>query len=135
MTDENKDIITPKEPTLETVEDKTTETEQTKEETPKVETPQDGINRQTPGILERVANILKGKKSEVASNEETSEEPTSEGTEKTGELETEDEGYEEIDPHFVDVARRYGWDDQRIVKYAEDHSDEDIVNMSILLGV
>lgn len=101
--------------------------------------------------IQRIAEILRGKPKaeptegveeksedaaeEVESTEVVEETPESEDVE--GET-TEDEPkhtdeYEEIDPRFVDAARRYGWSDDRIVQYAESHDDRDCVMLTSMM--
>ena len=89
--------------------------------------------------ISRIADILKGKKPEVT--QEVADEPVEdEGVVES--LESEDDigdepeetehtaEYTEVDSRFVDVARRYGWSDDRIIAYAEQHDDRDLVMLT-----
>ncbi len=93
----------------------------------------------SPGVLEKIASIFKKKPKEESAQEEDAEEsePDS-GAEEADAAEEDTETneeyeYEEIDPTFVEVARKYGWDDKRIIEYAEGHSYEDILLLSNLM--
>jgi len=100
----------------------------------------------SPGMLEKIASIFKrGPKKEPTEEESAEEaEPDSGADEaaagdeeesvETGGAETDKKDeYEEIDPTFVKVARKYGWDDKRIIDYAEGHSEEDVLLLSSLM--
>ena len=66
---------------------------------------------------------------------------TKDGTDKSelssaseAEIESdEDYEYEEIDPNFVEAASNYGWPDAKIIKYAEEHDDSDLVTLTQLM--
>ena len=103
--------------------------EEVKEEI-KEEPKNDGIDRPTPGILDKIAGIFKRK--EVEQPVEVVEEESVEEIKE--EIEEVEPQYELIDPKFVDTAKAYGWSDKRIVEYAQKHSDIDVVTMTGLMG-
>jgi hypothetical protein len=71
---------------------------------------------------------------EVVDEEEETDEVVDEKDKASEETdETEETEYEEIDPKFVDTAKKYGWDDERIVGYANAHSEEDLLLMGNLM--
>ena len=102
------------------------EVKETKEE-PK----DDGIDRPASGVLDKIASIFKRKEEPEEIEEEEVKEET-EGTEEVEEVKEETQ-YTQIDQKFVDAAKAYGWSDQRIIKYAEEHSDIDIITMTGLM--
>ncbi len=97
--------------------------------------------------LARIADILRGKKSsakeEVVDDTAVAEEKTEVSEDKseaeavedteTKEEDTHTDEYEEIDPRFVEAARKYGWSDDRIVEYAEKHDDRDTVMLTAMM--
>jgi hypothetical protein len=95
-----------------------------------------GITGPSPGILDKITSIFRGKKE----TEET-EETTETDKEKVDKVENEEEEkseddettekveYDEIDPRFISAARDYGWNDSRIIEYAKEHSDQDVLTM------
>lgn len=96
------------------------------------------------GTIARIADILRGKRSAVEPDdvEDNDEDvPADEVTEPEGDEDTpadvvddsDTDEYEEIDPRFVDAARRYGWSDDRIVSYAEGHDDRDLVALTRMM--
>jgi len=91
------------------------------------------------GVLDKIASIFKRKKEPVIEEEEDTQEdsgPESEGEEIESDDvgDTQEEEYEEIDPRFVELARKFGWSDDRIIRYAEEHDDTDIVLMTNLMS-
>lgn len=97
-----------------------------------------GVSGPSKGILDKITSVFKKAEPEDDNTEETEEteevedEETSEESEDKGETEEKVE-YEEIDPKFIETAKKYGWDNDRIVIYAENHSDEDLLLMSNLM--
>lgn len=97
--------------------------------TPGLETPGDGI-------LDKIANVFrKTPKEEVEGvDDETIEEEIDEETDEV-KTETEEEEiktseYVEIDPRFSVAAKAYGWSNDRIIQYANEHEDIDIITLA-----
>jgi len=98
-----------------------------------------GITGPSPGILDKIASIFSGKKKTEDTEEQ--EETTETDEEKVDKVENEEEEkseddettekveYDEIDPRFISAARNYGWNDSRIIEYAKEHSDQDVLTM------
>lgn len=107
----------------------------------------------SPGILEKIASVFRKPKedesedkveddstdeSEDKVEDETKDETTDESDDKLDdkpedkvEDETEEKvEYTEIDPRFVSTAGTYGWSRERIIEYAENHDDLDVVEMT-----
>jgi hypothetical protein len=94
------------------------------------------------GTISRIAEILKGGKSEPEPvvDPEPDTEPVDDGDIEDldePDVEPDDtepsatgEEYEEVDPRFTEAARKYGWSDEQIVAYAEDHDDRDLVMLT-----
>ncbi len=90
--------------------------------------------------IARIADILKGNRKATVVEEkpeevetETVDEEVSEDTVTDDQPKTESEEYEEIDPRFVVAAHSYGWDDARIIAYAESHDDHDLVMLTRMM--
>lgn len=103
-----------------------------------------GVSGPSKGVLEKITSIFKKKPTsdEEVNEDETKDADEADETDKTDDTtegkeateEKEDEfKYEEIDPKFIEVARKYGWQDNRIVEYAEKHSEEDLLVMGNLM--
>lgn len=99
-----------------------------------------------PGILEKIASVFRKPKEEDEPEDKPDDEPTDEPEDKpedepTDKPEDEPEDklddepkekveYTEIDPRFVNTAGTYGWSRERIIEYAENHDDLDVVEMT-----
>lgn len=90
-----------------------------------------GVSAPSPGVLDKIAGIFKKAKPETVPEIEPETEPEEESAVETKGLEKDE--YEEIDPKFIEVAQAYGWDDQRIIKYAEEHSETDTLLLTNLM--
>jgi hypothetical protein len=118
---------------------------ETKEDEEKIEEKQEekeeflspGIDAPSKGVLDKIASIFKGKpKEETEETKETDDTEDAEADKETKETdesdEAEDKGeesYDEIDPRFISAAREYGWDDEHIIRYAEGHTDAEVLEM------
>lgn len=125
MTEENKNV-----------EEKIENQEEVKSEEKKEEEEflSPGVSGPGKGVLEKIAGIFKGSKKTVEDAEDTKETDELDEAEDGDETKTDEKPeYDEIDPRFISAAREYGWNDQRIIDYAESHSDEDILTMVSLL--
>jgi len=122
------------------VEEKVENTEEKSSEEKSEEFVSPGVDTRPKGVIEKITNVFKKKTddSEEADTEyvddvEFDSEEKSDA-EDTNDVEQEDEPkYDEIDPKFVDVARKYGWEDRRIIEYAENHSEQDLILMANLM--
>lgn len=104
----------------------------------------------SPGILEKIASVFRKPKEEDKPEDKVEDDSTDESEDKI-EDETKDETtdeskdkpedkvedetkekveYTEIDPRFVNTAGTYGWSRERIIEYAENHDDLDVVEMT-----
>lgn len=86
------------------------------------------------GTLSKIGRILGfNKKTEETQEPEGDEDPELDDSSATDTDPPTTESvseYEEVDPRFVTAARNYGWDDARIIKYAEGHDDHDLVMLT-----
>jgi hypothetical protein len=101
-----------------------------------------GVSGPSEGVLSKIASVFKKKPQEEVVEDTIEVVDDTVEVDKTGEVDdtTEDtetkedkDKYEEIDPKFIEVARKYGWDDSRIIDYAENHSEEDLVILNNLM--
>ena len=108
-----------------------------------------GVSGPSKGVLAKIAAVFKKPASDEDDTDDVDKVDETEDTDKTDDTEdkeddttddkdvTEDKEdefkYEEIDPKFIDVARKYGWQDNRIVEYAENHSEQDLLVMGNLM--
>jgi len=106
----------------------------------------------SPGILEKIASVFRSdsdnrKPKEKDESEDKVEDDLTDESEDKVEDETKDETtdepedtsddkpeekveYTEIDPRFVSTAGTYGWSRERIIEYAENHDDLDVVEIT-----
>ena len=110
---------------------------------PDVATVTPGLKGPSPGVLEKIASVFRKPKVEESEDKPegevddttgvTTEATTDDTSDKTDGVTAEvttDIEYEQIDQRFVDAAATYGWSRERIIEYADNHDDMDVIEMT-----
>jgi hypothetical protein len=113
---------------------------------PDIEPITPGLDAPPAGVLEKIANVFRSKpKEEPVVDNEPEQEPEQDTEldtepeinnepELDNELDTEpkeeEDRFVEVDPRFAKIADEYGWSKDKIIDYAENHDEFDIIKLA-----